>query len=38
LSGLLCEPALILDGDVPDDFTGVARRMNTFVVRGLFGA
>jgi len=32
---LLFEQALILDGDVPDDPAGFARRMNRFVVRGL---
>jgi hypothetical protein len=26
---------VILDGDVPDDPAGFARRMNRFVVRGL---
>jgi molecular chaperone HtpG len=35
LCQLLFEQALILDGDVPDDPAGFARRMNRFVVRGL---
>jgi molecular chaperone HtpG len=35
LCQLLFEQALILDGDVPDDPAGFARRINRFVVRGL---
>ena len=38
IAALLLDQAHILDGEVPADPAGFARRLNTFVVRGLRGS